>query len=101
MSIEREHGCWSAGTIGSAEHVGTPLTVDQIKALEPGTRIVVTWRGGNGPWEGHVEHDEYLGPVYVSERTVVGPLLAWPDEQTRPLNRVTLAIPPASSEQDQ
>lgn len=91
MSFDREHGCCAAGTIGSAEHQGTPLTVEEIKALQPGQRIVITWAGGNGPWEGVVALDPYLGACYASAGGIVGPLLTFPEEQTNPLNRITLA----------
>lgn len=94
--------------------MGEPLSVDEIKALKPGTRIVVTWSGGNGPWEGSVVHDEYLGVCYQSDRGGAPPhaLLNWPEPypsffgnpdsygqtrrmhpaQTRPLNRVTRVV---------
>lgn len=91
MSFDREHGCASPGANGSAAHVGTPLTVEQIKALEPGTGIVVTWSGGNGPWGYSAALDPYLGVCCESERGELNPLLNWPETQTRPLNRVTLA----------
>jgi hypothetical protein len=95
MSWDEKHGCESPGKIGTATHRGTPLTVEQIKALEPGTRIVVTWGGGSGPWEGTVVHDEYYGVSYTNEREA-GPhaLLRWPETQVLPLNRVTLAAQP-------
>ena len=105
MAWDTEHGCERPGRIGSAEHVGEPLTVDQIKALEAGTRIVVTWAGGNGPHE--------YGVIIATGTVCVDsphrdPLLNWPDPlrsadgkrmipaQKQPLNRVTLA----SSEQE-
>lgn len=93
MSWDDKHGCEGAGWNGSAEHLGDPLTVEQIKTLKPGTRIVVTWTGGNGPWEGTVALDPYYGVCHKTERGVLNALLSWPDTQTRPLNRVTLAVP--------
>ena len=101
MSIEPSTGAWTPGTIGTAEHVGDPLTVEQINALEPGTRIVVTWSGGNGPWEGTVVLDPHFGVCYTNDRAAgPHPLLNWPDSQTRPLNRVTLATHPAEEGQE-
>lgn len=93
-----KHGCEGPGVNGTAQHLGDPLTVEEIKALEPGTRIVVTWSGGNGPHEGVVVHDEYEGVSYESEREARHPLLRWPHSQKRPLNRVTLAPPSNSKE---
>lgn len=98
MSWDHAHGCEGPGANGIAHHVGDPLTVEEIKALEPGTRIVVTWSGGNGPHEGVVVRDGYEGVSYESERESRHPLLRWPDSQKRPLNRVTLALPRKSKE---
>jgi len=99
MNWDGMNGCEGSGAIGTARHQGAPLTVKQIKALEPGIPIVVTWSGGNGPWEGTVVHDDYLGISYTSERES-GPhaLLHWPETQAFPLNRVTLVDPPSKSE---
>jgi hypothetical protein len=92
VSWDQEHGCWSAGTIGRAEHVGDPLTVEQIKGLAEGTRIVVTWSGGNGPWERIVtyEPDDWR-PLASSERTLDRTPLLWESDQINPVHRVTLA----------
>lgn len=70
---------------------GEPLTVEQIKALEPGQRVVVTWSGGNGPHEYEVVHDDVFGIGVASSGTFVGPLLTFGVEQKRPGHRVTLA----------
>lgn len=45
----------------SLRQQGEPLTVEQIKALKPGQRVVVTWNGGNGPHEYEVVHDDEFG----------------------------------------
>lgn len=36
---------------------GPPLTAEQVAALPLGTRIVVIWTGGNGPWTYTVADD--------------------------------------------
>lgn len=90
MPLESDIGAWTPGTTGRATHHGDPLTVDQIKALEPGQRVVVTWSGGNGPHEYEVVHSTVYGVGVATEYTWVGPLLSFGPDQRRPLNRVTL-----------
>lgn len=99
MSWDEKHGCEGPGSTGSAEHDGDPLTVEQIKALKPGTPIVVTWAGGNGPHEYRTV--EATGTVCV-DNPHRDPLLNFPEPvqsfdgqrligaQKNPINRVTL-----------
>lgn len=49
MSWDRDHGCTTAGNIGRANHLGAPLTVQQIRELPDHAEVVITWDGGNGP----------------------------------------------------
>ena len=47
--------------IGNREH-GPLLTQEQVDALTEGTKVIVTWSGGNGPWEYTVigRHGEHV-----------------------------------------
>jgi hypothetical protein len=94
MSGFDKHGAAHPGRVGAAKHRGDPLSVEQIKSLKPGTRIVVTWSGGNGPHEGVVVEDEHFGLCYsrAADDPIRHALLALPS-QTIPLNRVTLSEP--------
>jgi hypothetical protein len=47
-------------------HVPPYLTQDEVNALPDGTRIVVTWHGGNGPWEYTVERVYFDGDYLYS-----------------------------------
>lgn len=88
MPWDDEHGCWTAGTNGRANHLGEPLTVEQIRALPDGAEVVITWAGGNGPWPARIL------VTASGERCVEGlhcdPLLSsWVDNQVNPVHRVT------------
>lgn len=84
-------GWWSPGTIGSEEHEGEPLGVDEIKALADGTEVIITWAGGNGPHRYRIvrQHPGAL-PCAQTMRSEPSPLFKWSDQRI-PLHRVTLA----------
>jgi hypothetical protein len=90
MSWDLEHGCCSAGEIGDVEHVGNPLTVEQIGRLLEGQMIVVTWSGGNGPWLYAVRVEGRRRFAISKDAIEAGVLVQW-HAQDHPINRVTLA----------
>jgi hypothetical protein len=86
MSGFDEHGFCKPGTIGNGEHIGDPLTAEQIRELPDGAEIVVTWFGGNGPAPYRVLVD--FAGIRRIENLYPDELIA--DWHTRPFNRITL-----------
>jgi hypothetical protein len=89
-----EGGWWSPGTIGPETHEGTPLSVDEIKALPEGTEVIITWSGGNGPHRYRMVRDQWgtlcteTMHAFAGERPT--PFFKW-DDQHIPLHRVTVS----------
>lgn len=91
MPFDPEWGCWTPGTNGRATHLGDPLTCQQIRELPDGAEVVITWSGGNGPWPYRVLVDR--DDVRRVESLYADPILSLgylPEQQTLPMNRVTL-----------
>lgn len=89
MAWDRAHGCALPGSIGRANHVGDPLTVQQIRELPDGAEVVITWDGGNGPAPYRIFVDKY-GERRVETCYADAILKPWLGEQTIPFHLVTL-----------
>jgi hypothetical protein len=87
---DSEHDCVAPGRNGLATHVGCPLTVAEIGALEDGAEVVVTWSGGNGPHAYRVRVDD-RGERFAGAVKDDNPLVTFWPTQLHPLNRVTRA----------
>lgn len=73
-----------------------PLTVQEIAALPEGTRLIVLWSGGNGPWEYRLA--SYRGsPTAQSDHEFDLGIIDWPVKRlddyvgTHPQTQVWLA----------
>lgn len=49
------------------KHKGTPLTQEEVDALVAGTKVVITWSGGNGPHEYTIHKREGQNTSFVKE----------------------------------
>ena len=78
------------------EHNPPYLTQEEVDSLLAGTRVIVTWTGGNGPWEYEIYHSPYvLAPlaktVFGHADVECGPLDLVCEKWPHRLTRVTLA----------
>ncbi|MGC4886675.1 hypothetical protein [Micromonospora sp. DT227] len=89
MPWDSHHGCATPGSTGRANHLGEPLTVQQIRELPDGAEVVITWDGGNGPHPYRILVDyasaRHVESLYCDE--ILKPHLG---EQAVPFHRVTL-----------
>ncbi|WP_047892578.1 hypothetical protein [Micromonospora sp. RV43] len=89
MPWDSHHGCATPGSTGRANHLGDPLTVQQIRELPDGAEVVITWDGGNGPHPYRVLVDvEGVRRVEVPDCGSI--LQPWLCDEGVPFHRVTL-----------
>ena len=43
-----------------------PLTMEEVEKLEDGAQVIITWSGGNGPWQYTVRTTQW-GPAAMSD----------------------------------
>lgn len=81
-------------------HVPPYLTQEEVNALPDGTKIVVTWSGGNGPavytvrqvkWEGDYRYSVAMYKTRAGAEIETGDLDFVGDK--KPYTLVTLAVP--------
>lgn len=77
------------------EHKGVPLTQEEVDNLSAGTKVVITWTGGNGPHMYEINKRENDDKSYVKDHN---PNAGWWDGEIdfvgpeKPYTIVTLAV---------
>lgn len=78
------------------QHTGGPLTQEEVDNLPAGTKVVITWSGGNGPHEYTIHKRDYSGSFVKESNPNAGSYDGEIDfvGEKSPYTVVTLANPP-------